>query len=314
MKIIAGADERSLAGALRASLGGRRVALCFHRVAAQRRQGELRPKLTMPPAEIDRLIAFIAEAVAREPRALTVSFDDGYRDSAEYVLSRAPRLPGVEWLFFLCPEKTERRAGFRWDLAETRRQAAPDLDVDEVLFAPVDLAAENQRAELLRLPAEPGFEMADLALCRELQRLPNVALGNHSNVHHRPALMTDAQFRAECEASTRDFARLFGPPAHFAFPFGVPGHDFTAAHVAALRSAGTFLLWSTEPRPHRASERAAGAVLPRFAVDGTRTWKETAGQILVHALRTRLSNPFRRTRRGGAEGSFAAGLQRSTNP
>jgi peptidoglycan/xylan/chitin deacetylase (PgdA/CDA1 family) len=306
LKILAAADGGALAGALRASLGERRVAVCFHRVAERRREGELQPKLTMPPAEIDRLIRFLLEAVPGAPRALTVSFDDGYRDSADYVLSRAPLFPKVEWLFFVCPEKTERQAGFRWDLAETRRRAAPGLDVDAILFAPVEVATENQREELRRLPAQPDFQMADLAMCREIQRLPNVALGNHTNVHHRPALMSADQFRAECEASTRDFARLFGPLAHFAFPFGVPGHDFTSEHVAALHGCGRFLLWSTEPRPFEAGERAARSVLPRFAVDGTRTWKETAAQILLHALRTRVRNPLRRSPR--AAGAFAAGI------
>ena len=130
-------------------------------------------------------------------------------------------------------------------------------------------------------------------MCRELKRLPNVTLGNHSNVHHRPVLLTDAQARAEYAASVRDFERLFGPCKHFAFPYGVPGIDFGRRDVALLRSLGSFLVWSTEPRPFGAHERLPGAVLPRFAVDGTRTWKQTALQIAVHALRTRLPGQSR---------------------
>jgi hypothetical protein len=288
IRAICAADEQSLARLVRASLGDRRVALCFHRVAERRREGELFPNLTMPPAEIDRLICFLLEAVGRSDRWLTVSFDDGYLDSAEYILSRAPRFPEVEWLFFVCPEKTERQVGFRWDLAETRRRAEPGVDEDWIMFAPVDLSSENLRSELVRLAGEPGFRLADVELCRRIQRLPNGALGNHSNVHQRPALLALEQYRAEYEGSMRDFHRLFGPPAHFAFPFGTPEHDFFVEHVHAVRRLGPCVIWSTEPRPVHARERLQGAVLPRFAVDGRRTWDQTVAQISIRALRTRL--------------------------
>jgi hypothetical protein len=283
LRALSSADEGSLAAWARRSLSGRRVALCFHRVADRRREGELIPKLSMAAAEIDRLLHFFAAAAG----PLTVSFDDGYRDSAEYVLSRAPAFPQLEWLFFVCPEKVERGAGFRWDLAETRRE----VHAETILFAPVDVPSENLRADLLRMAREPRFEMASVELCREIQRLPNAALGNHSNVHHRSALLTPEQFAAECEASTRDFERLFGPQRHFAFPFGIPGIDFGAEHVGTLRSLGRFLIWSTEPRPFHGWERTPGALLPRFAVDGTRSWKESVVHIAAQALLSRIRGP-----------------------
>jgi hypothetical protein len=88
----------------------------------------------------------------------------------------------------------------------------------------------------------------------------------------------------------RDFERLFGRQRHFAIPFGVPRVDFTAQHVEDLRALGDFRIWSTEPRPFRTDERAA---LPRFAVDGTRSWKETAVHIALHALRSRIAGEAR---------------------
>ncbi len=280
-------EDGALAKLLRSSVGARRVALCFHRVAEERRAGELQPKLTMAPEEIDRLISFVHAAVG----PLTVSFDDGYLDSAQYVLSRADRFPQVEWLYFVCPQKTERQSGFRWDLAER----TPGQDAQTILAAPVDVAAENLRADLRALCGDAAFRLAGVELCRRIQRLPNAALGNHTNVHHRPSELTCAQAVAEFAGSTLDFERLFGPTQHFAFPFGVPGADFTPRDLAILRQLGTFILWSTEPRPFDARERRPGAVLPRFAVDGTRTWKETALQIAVHALRTRLPGTEHRT-------------------
>jgi hypothetical protein len=237
LRTLSAADEPRLLRYLRWSLGELRAALCFHRVS------EERSKLGMPGAEIDRLICFLLEARG----SLTVCFDDGYREAAEYVLSRAPRFPQVEWLYFVCPSRTERGES----------------------------------------------ELASIDLCRDLQRLPNIALGNHTNQHERLSLLTPAQCRDEFETSLRDFQRLFGKQSHFAIPFGVPGVDFSEEHVEELRGLGRFLIWSTEPRPFHARERREGAVLPRFAVDGTRSWKETAVHIALHALRARICGEAR---------------------
>src|SRR5436305_14935382 len=95
LRALAAADGRTLVRALRSNLRGLQVALVFHRV------GQTRDKLRMPAEEIDRIVEAMGEACS----ALTVSFDDGFREAAEYVLSRAPRLPQVEWLWFVCPEK-----------------------------------------------------------------------------------------------------------------------------------------------------------------------------------------------------------------
>jgi hypothetical protein len=233
LKALSAADEHTLAGALRANLGDLRLSLCFHRVSEQR------SKLGMPAEEIDRLIGFLLQIRG----SLTVCFDDGYGDGAEYVLSRASKHPHIEWLFFVCPKKTEER--------------------DEADLAPIEQ-------------------------CREIQRLPNAALGNHTNSHQRLSLLAPQQACEELERSQRDFERLFGRQMHFALPFGVPGVDFSPEHVEELRVLGDSLIWSTEPRPFHARERRPGAVLPRFAVDGRRTWKETAVHIALHALRARV--------------------------
>jgi hypothetical protein len=289
IEALAAVGEGTLATLLRIGLGDRRVALCFHRVLrGSRRDGELLPKLTMPEAEIDRLIRFVLDGARRREPWLTVCFDDGYLDAAEYVLSRAPQLPEVEWLVFVCPEKTERQAGFRWDLAEALRGADESIDATSIIYAPVDPSSENVRSELRSLASDRRYALADVETCRRLQRLPNVSLGNHSNVHHPAALLRADAFRADFERSTRDFRRLFGEPRHVAFPFGVPGVDFAAEHVEALRRIGSFEIWSTEPRPYDPGERAPSAVLPRFAVDGTRTWKESAAHLVLHSLRARL--------------------------
>jgi peptidoglycan/xylan/chitin deacetylase (PgdA/CDA1 family) len=319
---LSATDDRVVAALLRAGLGDRCVSLCFHRiVAGARRPGELNPKLTMPEEDIDRLIRFLLDSARRDDRWLTVCFDDGYREAAEYVLSRAPRHPEVEWLFFVCPEKTERQVGFRWDLAEASGGRLGDLE--SVVHAPADPSCENLRAELRGVAADARFALADVDACRRLQSLPNVQLGNHSNAHLRSVLLDPDRFRAEWEKSSADFRRLFGELRHVAFPFGVPGVDFDARHVDALRRMGRFEVWSTEPRPFRRDERGASAVLPRFAVDGTRSWKEGAAHLALHAMRTRVRSPrysfpsstsIEEIDRGGSSSGPVAAALRSAKP
>jgi peptidoglycan/xylan/chitin deacetylase (PgdA/CDA1 family) len=272
-----------LRAALRAVLGERRLALCLHRVGEAPGSAAV---CTIPASRLDRLIELLLGSRDDAAHWLTVSFDDGYEDARGYVASRAPRYPQVEFLFFVCPEKTERGAGFRWD-AETEaalagRAAEP--------FEPLgDVRRENEHQGLRGLGLREPYRLADLEAVRELARLPNVAIGNHTNGHLRPVTLSDAQAGVEYQRSREDFRRLFGEPRHFAFPFGTPWFDVEPRHARIAASLGTEVLWSTEGRPYEPSERRAGAVLPRFPVDGSMGHREIAALIVLRSLVHRLS-------------------------
>jgi peptidoglycan/xylan/chitin deacetylase (PgdA/CDA1 family) len=324
LEALSAADDRIVASLFRTALGNRSIALCFHRVVTEaRRSGELDAKLAMPEAEIDRLISFLLNAARRRGRWLTVCFDDGYRDAAEYILSRAPRFSDVEWIFFVCPAKIETQVGFRWDLAETQLAHGRE---QSIIHAPGDPETENLRADLRGLASDPRFALASIDLCRRLSALPNVQLGNHTNAHLRATMLGSDAFAAECARSDADFRRLFGgAPRHLAVPFGVPGVDFDARHVEPLRRVGRFEIWSTEPRPFDPGERGPSAVLPRFAVDGSRTWKQCAAHLALHALRARVaprrfyfpapqSSSIDEIDRGGNVNAVAEAAVRSSKP
>ena len=267
----------------RASLAGWNLALCLHRVAAKRRARDPQPQLTIEPATLDALIAtLVSFRPDASERWLSVTFDDGYEDAARYLLERAPQWPGVEFLFFICPEKTQKRVGFRWDLSE-RGTPLPD--------GPVDIAGENERAALQGLADQADFRLAEVGLLEQLARLPNVALGNHTNGHHQQTRLSQAQAAEELRRSHQAFTSQFGAPHHFAFPFGTPEHEFNRTHVEILREQGPFLIWSTEGRPYRPKERRPSAVLPRFPVDGSRSSAELAGWIVSRAALARLRKP-----------------------
>lgn len=283
------AGERLPTPALRALVGrafaGLHAALCLHRVGPTR-PTDWQPGLCMPEDELGALLELL---LVSRPGAtdswLTVAFDDGYRDAAAWLEANAPRFPTVEFLFFVNPEKAERRAGFRWDLVEERLKAGEAPDAARALAdAPCDLEAENQRPELRALAEHP-----DYALCtvEELRALPrhNLALGNHTNLHLSSVHAPDALVREDFRRSCADFERLFGPLRHFAFPYGTPRWHIDARHVRWLRElGGQFPIWTTEPRPYRPAERQPGAALPRLPVDGTKPAAALAGWMAAHAL------------------------------
>ncbi len=272
---------------LRGALDGHHLALCLHRVSERHRDTDWQKYLTIAPAELDALIELLLSS--RDGRWLTISFDDGYRDAAEYVASRASRYPEVELVFFVCPEKTERRAGFRWDLVEERvRAGQPLARAVQEMEQSFDVARENSRGELRALADAADYALAGLDAVRALARYPNVTLGNHTNCHFKATRLSIDDAREEYRRSTADFVRLFGPQRQFAFPFGTPRHHFDRRHVELLRGLGDHLIWSTEARPYRPEERRPGAVLPRFPIDGTRSFRETAAWIASRAAYFRL--------------------------
>lgn len=276
------------------------VALCMHRVGVP--APDDRADMTCRPETLD---AVVDALLATRPRArapwLTVTFDDGYLDAVEYVRSRAPRYPGVEWLLFVCPEKAERGAGFRWDVPGWPAERAKDA---------VDVEQENARPELLAAGRAPATRVATVEELRALRALPNVTLGNHTNTHALQTRLAPEQARAEYARSVAAFERLFGPHRQFAYPFGTPHHEVGEAHVRLLWTFGDFDVWTTERRPYAAAERAAGAPLPRFSPRGSWGAGAIVAWMAVHALRWRLARHRGRfgpalVRRGAAPASAA---------
>ena len=276
--------------ALGASLADLGCALCLHRALPVTRPTDWQPGLNMPPEEIDALIELLL--TARPGRAsgwLTVSFDDGYRDSAEYLRSRATHFPDVEFLFFVCPEKIEHRAGFRWDLAElSLRDGAPRASAMALLDATMDIEKENDRVDLRALAEHPDFQLSTVDELRELRALPNVTIGNHTSLHATAGLAGEETVSEDYRRSSKALGRLFGVERHFAFPFGTPRHHFDVPQVTLLRGLGDFLIWCTEGRPYRLEERRPKAVLPRFPIDGRKSTAELAGLIAARSLKFRL--------------------------
>ena len=267
---------------LAAAVRGLGISLCLHRVSARPRSSEWQKTLSIPAYELDELLELLLSA---GPARLSVTFDDGYSDAAGYLRTRAARFPTVDFTFFICPEKAEVRAGFRWDLVEeSLKRREPRETAMALLKAPADVTKENARPELRALTGSQDYALCTVEELKELTALPNVRLGNHTNLHLSSANAPDEVVRADFEHSTAAFTRLFGAPTQFAFPFGTPRFHFQQRHVDWLRALGDFPIWTTEARPYRLVEVKPQAVLPRFPVNGTKNASTVAGWIAARSF------------------------------
>ena len=291
VEVVAALPVGLLLPALGRLLRGRRAALCLHRVYDTRRSGDAVPRMSHTPDQLDEVLSLLLRArPASDPPWLTLTFDDGYAGAADYVDSRAPRYPGVEWLFFVCPEKTEKQVGFRWDLYEWRRHRKIEGPAfDQLMAERLDVEAENSREDLRQAALEPEFRLATVEQVKRLERHPNVSIGNHTNTHFKPTTIGDEAFGRDVDLSNATFERLFGPCRHFAFPFGHPDLEFTEGHVRQARQPGRAVLWSTEAGTYVPGARNPGAVLPRFPVNGRLSPRQIVAWMFLVVLRQQLA-------------------------
>ncbi|HMJ53644.1 MAG TPA: polysaccharide deacetylase family protein [Polyangiaceae bacterium] len=259
-------------------LEGTHVAVCLHRVDDGSRGASTAMETVIHPNELDQLLGIL---VASRPSAATpwlmVCFDDGYADAAEYVESRLSRFPDLKWLFFVCPEKLKKRAGFRWDLK-------PNPAGVDVMAPPFDVHRENDRADLRALGDRADCRLMTIEECRKIALHPNVTLGNHTNCHFKQTQISLDDARHDMEASRREFEELFGRTDHFAFPFGTPQKEFADEHVRLARGIGYKYVWSVDRRPYFPEEQG---VLPRYPIFGTWPATKTALAILLQAAKWR---------------------------
>jgi peptidoglycan/xylan/chitin deacetylase (PgdA/CDA1 family) len=180
--------------------------------------------------------------VAAPPRAVHVTFDDGYRS----VLTRAlPLLEkhDVPASVFVCTRPVER-GQLQWYDAAAR--GAGEEEVERVRRGS---AREWQSArDRWCQPAPPGDELQLLSPgdVAALARHPLIEIGGHSESHPRLAALDEDGQRAEIAGSLVAIESWTGRrPTSFAYPTGRPGDDYDARTVALVREAGVDLAFTT---------------------------------------------------------------------
>lgn len=275
---------------------GRLSILLYHRVLAvhdefngwdvtarqfERQMRALREHLTPLP---------LAEAVERlaarslPPRAVCVTFDDGYADNAEVALPILQRT-GVNATFFVATGYVD--GGRMWNdtVAEAIRRW--DDAAFDVGWGPIPVTtAEDKRAAIGQvlqrwkyLPSHERDAHADAlgrsaGVPREASlmmtsgqvrglRAAGMEVGAHTVTHPILARLDDRDATREIVESGRFLSELLREPVPlFAYPNGKPGKDYGSRDVAAVRDAGFRAAVSTAWGV--ASNDADPFQLPRF--------------------------------------------------
>jgi peptidoglycan/xylan/chitin deacetylase (PgdA/CDA1 family) len=206
------------------------------------------------------------------PRAVALSFDDGYRDNLELVLPLLERM-GVPATFFLTPGVLDRSVEPWWEVLgwsfahATRRQVSwhghelaagadacfPPAMVEAVVGTLTQMPRAERDAAIEELidGLEPQGEhrVADLFLDWDgaRQLASRAAVGSHTMYHAILAREDPADQRQDLEESRRQLEKQLGTRVTLlAYPNGT-ARDFDGNTVEAARSAGFDAALTTIP-------------------------------------------------------------------
>ncbi len=225
----------------------------------------------LSPADWSRVAA---GTMPPPPRAVMLTFDDGYRSVLTHALPVLER-HGMPAAVFVCTMPIERQVRFWFDaVAEQGGEAAVER---------AKTLGYSEWRELVRRAehrVEAGDPHAPLTIA-ELQRLashPLVTIGAHTVSHPILANAPPGVQREEIAGSCAVLRTWLGrSPAIFAFPNGRPGVDYTAATLRALEESGIAHAFTTAPA--FANPRAAALEQPRFLM-----LDDLSGAELAHRL------------------------------
>jgi peptidoglycan/xylan/chitin deacetylase (PgdA/CDA1 family) len=241
---------------------------------------------------------------ALPPRAVAVTFDDGYADNAAIALPilRKHAIPAT---FFIAPGFLDGGRMWNDSVIEAVRRAPGDsvetgfigLGVlplsgvearsqiaDQIIKAVKHLPTEQRSALVAEFCARIGAELpTDLMMTREQVRslaAAGMEIGAHTLTHPILRNLTDEAARREIHESRSVLEGITGRTVRaFAYPNGRPGEDYSARDRAIVESLGFDYALST--RWGVASAKSDVFQLPRFT-----PWDQTPSRWLGRLLLT----------------------------
>lgn len=228
-------------------------------------------------------------------RALSITFDDGYRDNALHALPVLQR-HGLRATFFVTTRHLD--GGMMWNdrvIAAVRAWQGPSMDLTADGLGIVDLGDRSVAINTLlprikylpyderevlsrRLMTDSGAVETRLMMnpeeIRSLHRA-GMEIGGHTENHPILAALPDAEARAEIARNKETLESIIGTSLRtFAYPNGAPGRDYDDRHVAMLRSCGYDYALTTAAGT--ASSASDPLQLPRFT-----PWDRTRSKYLA---------------------------------
>lgn len=233
------------------------------------------------------------------PRALCVTFDDGYADNAVNALPVLAR-HGVTATFFINTAFT--RGGLMWNdrvIEAVRVWPGAELDLREYELGTHDLntnradIADRILSRLKYRPFQPREEIASQlwqrsgspvrALMMDATQIrmlhaAGMDIGGHTHNHPILTSLTSAEAQQELAQNKTILEEIIGQPiVSFAYPNGRPGQDYDASHVSLLRNLGYQTAVTTAPGTAAAGQDVFQ--LPRFT-----PWDRTQGRYLLRLM------------------------------
>jgi peptidoglycan/xylan/chitin deacetylase (PgdA/CDA1 family) len=299
---------------------GRLTILIFHRVLPQ--HDPLNPD-EPSAAEFERRMQWVrtwfnvlplSDAAQRladgtlPPRALAITFDDGYADNREVAAPILRRL-GLTATFFIATGFLD--GGCMWndrviealrscdaasldlsalglgsfgldDMTSRRRTASAVLKAIKHLEPPARQAATDAVVHTAGGRPVPALMMSVDQL-RELRAL-GMQVGAHTITHPILARTTEAEALREIATGKAQLEALLGEPVSlFAYPNGVPGADYLPEHVRMVRDVGFVAAVST-------AWGAASATSDRFQLPRFTPWDRSRWRFGARLL-TNLGRP-----------------------
>lgn len=237
------------------------------------------------------------------PRAVCVTFDDGYADNATLALPILREL-NIPATVFIATAFLDGGRMFNDTLIESVRRL-PDgrHDLTDLGLGERDLYTIHDRRALIgeliaqskylapavrdewvwRLAARVPLPLPDDLMLRRDQvralHAAGIAIGAHTFSHPILARLDDAAVRAEIVRGVEDVSAVLGTrPSLFAYPNGRPGQDYLARHTLLVRKLGFTAAVSTA---WGVATRASDVYqLPRFT-----PWDRTPTRFLLRLAR-----------------------------
>lgn len=226
------------------------------------------------------------------PRALAITFDDGYADNYTVALPVLQRF-GMHATFFVASGFLD--GGRMWNdtvIESIRACKASSIDLGMLGRHDISAPAARRRAIDSLLPQikylEPSVRLDcaqrvaerceavppdDLMMTSEQLRAlhgSGMGIGGHTRSHPILARLRDEDAREEIEGGKADLEAILRQPLKlFAYPNGKPGTDYLARHAIIVREAGYEAAVSTAPGVARPMSDVLQ--LPRFT-----PWDRTA--------------------------------------
>lgn len=186
-------------------------------------------------------------------RAACITFDDGYVDNFA-IAAPVLRAFGVPATIFVCGGAID--TGIMWNdlvIEAHSRETVHDLsggiqgELDAIKYSPVD---ERWDRAMRRFRDADIGDYPRLMMTREMVRQlseDGFEIGGHTINHPILAVISEESARREIESSYEWVSETTGlAPRSFAYPNGIPGHDFAGNHERMVHEAGYSAAVSTQ--------------------------------------------------------------------